>query len=266
MEKKERDFLKSDLETMKLTFAFLRMNLVCNMFIINNPEFNYIFPYRGNVGMLSGYLHHSKDILKLINNEKAEIKTGTGKDVQAHIKSLNKKADGIFKANENFENIDIRDKESFRKIYDYFYIMKFMYDKSMKSTNKNDFAPSDLPSGLLSIDATQKYFELIGYWTAKMEDKAKKRNSGKGQKDAQEERVNELTDKIKTFVDDFSKDTIDLDKGLFIKLLSETFTGAEEYPRHPQTIKTYKGKIENSLNIKLNLTKTRGKNSKKVPF
>lgn len=259
MEKKERDFLKSDLDTMKLTFVFLRMNLVCNMFIIYNPEFNYIFPYRGNVGMLSGYLHHSKDILKLINNKKAEIKTGTGKDVKAHIKSLNKKADSIFKANEDFENIDIRDKESFRKIYDCFYIMQLIYDKAMKSTNKHDFVPSELPSGLLSIDATQKYFELIGYWTAKMEDRAKKRNSGKGQKNAKEKRVKQLSEAIKEFIDDLEKDVLYIDKGLFNKILSKTFVGSEDYPRHPQTIKAYREAVERVLGKKI-------KTVRKVPL
>lgn len=258
MEEIERIYFKSDFETMKLTFHFLRMNLMCNAFIIYNPECDHIFPYRGNVGLLSGYLHTSKDILKEIKDINSDTKksTGTKKETAAYIKSLNKKLDRICKGKENFENIDIRNEESYKKLYDYFYIMELMYDKAMEATNRQNFTVKDFPEDILSLDVTQKYFEFIGYWTARMEEKGKKRNSGKGQKDAKERRVKQVSEAIvKEFIDDFEKDVLFIDKGFFYKALCKTFCGSEDYPRHPQTIKAYRESVEQKLGKKIKIVK-----------
>jgi len=95
----------------------------------------------------------------------------------------------------------------------------------------------------------------VQYDTNKFHERFIRKNSGKGQINAQEERVNDLKEKIKAVVDVDSKDTIDIDKGLFHKLVNESFVGREDYPRHPKTVKIYKEKIEKDLNKKINLTR-----------
>ena len=163
-----RHSIKFDANTMAITFHYLRLNLLCNMFVIEHPELNLPFPIRRNVGMVSGYLGGDKDVLKQSKNENATMLGIKNRE------SLNKKLEDILKG-EDFEEIDIRDINSFKKIYDYFCILELYYDKVNKSRKCESYHPVST-GGLLSIDVTQRYFELVGYWTAKEEQR--KNNPG----------------------------------------------------------------------------------------
>jgi len=229
-------------------FHFIRLNLICNMFIIKHPEFDYAFPCRGNVGVLGGYLHHSKDIFK----EADKLKKTRSTDNQ---KAFDKLFESIYLENKWFDYIDVKDKNSFNKVYDYFCIMEMLCKKISEQKTLKDKISHMHGCFVNGTDVIQKYFELIGYQTKAIEDKANKRGSGKGQIIAKEKRASKLKEKIKEFINDFSKDVIDIDKGLFNKLLNETFEGAEEYPRHPTTIKTYREIIEKDFNKRINLTR-----------
>jgi len=245
----EENLIESRLtEEWFITFRMLRINLICNMFIIKHPEFDYTFPYKGNRGILSGYLHPSDEILK----EADKLKETRSTDNQ---KAFDKMFDRIYIEGGWFDNIDIKDKDSFNKAYDYFCIMEMLCKKVSEQKTLKDKISHMHGCFFNGIDVIQKYFELIGYQTKAIEEKAKKQGSGKGQKMAQAERAKKLKEKIETFVNDFSKDVIDIDKGLFNKLLNETFEGAEEYPRHHNTIKTYKEIIEKDFKKKINLTR-----------
>ena len=245
----EENLIESRLtEEWFIIFRALSLNLICNMFIIKHPEFNYAFPSRGNVGILDGYLHHSKDIFK----EADRLKKTRSTDNQ---KAFDKMFDRIYLEGKWFDYVDVKDKNSFSKVYDYFFIMEMLCKKISEQKTLKDKILHMHGCFINGIDVIQKYFELIGYQTKAIEEKAKKQGSGKGQKMAQAKRAQKLKEKIETFVNDFSKDVIDIDKGLFNKLLNETFEGAEEYPRHHNTIKTYKEIIEKDFKKKINLTR-----------
>jgi hypothetical protein len=89
-----------------------------------------------------------------------------------------------------------------------------------------------------------------------MEEKSSKRDSGKGQKDAKENRVQKISEAIKEFVDERA-DELHIDKGLFNKILCKAFEGVEDYPRHHKTITTYKEEVEHKLGKKIILEKKR---------
>ncbi len=160
-----RKVIKIDSDTLACGFYFLRMNVLCNIFVLEHPELNLPFPMRGNVGLCSGYFGHgvNEDVLENVKNENIAIIRI--KNSQSYNKKLID-----FLHGEDFENIDIRDKESFKKVYDYFCILELYYDKITKSRKPEMYLPIS-QGGLYSIDATQKYFELIGYWTAKEENR-----------------------------------------------------------------------------------------------
>jgi len=109
----------------------------------------------------------------------------------------------------------------------------------------------------LSIDLIQKYFELMGYWIRVIEQRIKRRKSGKGQKDAKEERLKKLITAAEKFCADNEKCGRYIDRVTFVKMLNQTFNGAEDYPRHYQTIRTYQKEVEHKLGIKI---------TKKVPL
>jgi len=245
-------FIKELFDEMGTTFFFLRANIACNLFIINHSELKIEFPFRGNVGILDGYLNKSDSILKKIRKcDRGLIKINDDK-----LFLFWQEAKDMLNNADDFDRIDIRDKESFKVIFEYCRKMELICNHAWKENDPSHMLDCMNPCFFLSIDLVQKYFELIGYWTAKMEDKAKKRDSGKGQKEAKQRRVKRVSETIiKKFVDDLDKDVLCLDKGLFNKILSEAFVGAEDYPRHPQTIITYKKEVERALGKKIKLQK-----------
>lgn len=243
---------KSIFDEMNTTFFFLRANVACNLFIINHPELKIEFPFRGKVGVLDGYLHKSDSILDKIQEcDRGLIKINDNK-----LFALWQEAKDMLSNASDFDRINIRDKESFKVIFEYCRKMELICNHAWKEGDPSQMLFYINPCFFLSIDLVQKYFELIGYWTAKMEDKARKRDSGKGQKEAKQKRVNRVSETIiKKFVDDLDKDVLFLDKGYFNKILCEAFVGAEDYPRHPQTIITYKKEVERALGKKIKLQK-----------
>jgi len=267
--RKVRSISEATFEDMAVTFFLLRVNLACNMFIMDHPEYNYPFPYNSagfhheskKVGMLGGYLNPPAEIIDKIKNYNIETKSNMGEKPQVREKTLKQRADDFIHNGASFENVDIKDKESFNTMYDYCSLMELICDKIHEKLTQQDIEESEVCAHTfmnicfwLSMDLTQKYFELMGYWTRIMEERAKKRNSGKGQKEAKKERLKKLTDSISKFVNDKKKEGRQIthfDKGIFLKMLSGTFTGAENYQRHPQTIAIYQKEVESELGIKI---------------
>ncbi len=267
--RKIRTLSEGTFEDMALTFYLLRMNLACNMFIMDHPEYNYPFPYssagfnheKKTVGMLGGYLTHPAEVLDKIKNYNIETKSNMGEKLKAKKEALSKQINDFISGVAEFENVDIKNEESFNTMYDYCYLMELIYDHVHKELAQKDIEESEVYAHSflnvclwLSMDLTQKYFELMGYWTRMMEERAKKRNSGKGQKEAKKERLKKLTDSISKFVNDKKKEGRQIthfDKGIFLNMLSQTFTGAENYQRHPQTIANYQKEVERELGIKI---------------
>lgn len=264
-----RNISEATIEDMALTFYLLRMNLACNMFIMDHPEYNYPFPYNSagfhhekkTVGMLGGYLAHPAEVLDKIKSYNIETKSNLGEKLKTKKKALGDQVNDFIIHGGSFENLDIKDEESFNTMYDYCHLMELICDKMHEELAQKDIEESIIYAHYsmneciwLSMDLTQKYFELMGYWTRIMEERAKKHNSGKGQKEAKKERLKKLTDSISKFVNDKKKEGRQItlfDKGIFLKMLSQTFTGAENYQRHPQTIATYQKEVERELGIKI---------------
>jgi hypothetical protein len=232
------------------TFIALRFNIVCNAFALNHPKYNYLFPYRNAVGILNGHLGFPVDIL-----EEAKTSKWLRKRTPDEQKAFDKLFDSIVNQGEYFDELKIEDKKSFNKVYDYCYLVQLMCEKAAKEFKSKKDIWKIHSCFIMGIDAIQKYFELIGYWTRKTEEKRNREGSGKGQIEAREKRLHNIEEDLKTFFEDFTGETIEIDKGEFIKTISKQFIDAVDYPRHPNTIKDYKEKLEKKLNKKIILTK-----------
>jgi len=259
------DVIEATFSDMVGTFRLLRLTLMCNEFIIKNPTLGYEFPYHGSVGMLGGYQWPSKDILEIIKKNRGDITEETKKRWLKREKEFTEKADRLLAGKHDYDDLDIKTLEAFKQIYDYCYCMELLFKKALSEItveNKKTFpyVSREIEGHRqyyvnalmwMSMDMTQKYFELMGYWTAKMEMRAKKRQSGKGQKMAMEKRQTMLVIKLKEILKQTDEPLIYMDKGFFFKKLCETFEGSEEYPRHPKTVKAYKNAVENSFGKKI---------------
>lgn len=164
------DTMRKNAETCAITFYYYRSNLLCNLFALNHPELNLKFPIRNDKSMIGGYIGGDENILKKIRNEKVELHNITKRHPVAYTEYITTKLDDILKGGE-FEDIDIRDKESFKVVYDYFVIMEALYDKIRTEIYIDDITGYENMCFFLSQTAAQKYFELIGYWTAKEENR-----------------------------------------------------------------------------------------------
>ena len=202
-----------------------------------------------------------ENILLLINENRRKSTEESQHNILKE-KEIENKANYLITKAEDFDDINIRDINSFRQILEYSFVMeKACTQLAISLEQKDDISPMDVASCTnalfyLSADFMQKYFELMGYWTAKMEDRAKKRSSGKGQKEAKEKRISQVTEAIiKKYVENHHTDTLYIDKAIFHKILCDTFIGAEGYPRHHQTITDYKEAVERNLGKKIVLQK-----------
>jgi len=263
---------ESILEDLWDIFTCLMDNLLCNVFIIDHPEYMLSFPYRSAnpddqrkyYGKLGGYHSYPKEGLALIDEYKQKTKDMTDENLIYHLASMeeiNEKVSNMITKADIFEPLDIKNKESFFKLCDYCYVMILIIKKALKKIKPEEKKTPRKISGVISfcvfqsMDLLQIYFELHGYWTRIMEERAKKRDSGKGQKDAKQKRVKKLSESITKFVNDHEKDVLHIDKAAFHKMLCDTFIGTESYPRHPQTIKLYKESVEQELGKKIKLVK-----------
>jgi hypothetical protein len=241
----KRVFERMYLEQMKTTFYRLAMNVLCNLFIIRHPEYHqFSFPHREAEGLLGGYLHFQEDVV----NQIPQVQKMPKEKLE-----WRKKVDKLEAGGFAFENFDIKSAASFMKAFENFALLHSLCHRTQTrliSANEDSVVfVFDTMNDLffLSLDATQKYFELIGYWTAKIEGKVKRLDSGKGQKDAKRKRVKAIAEAIKEFVGEVDKEILYIDKAFFNKILCSVFTGAEEYPRHPQTITDYREAVEAEL-------------------
>jgi len=164
-----RDTIRKNAETFACSFYYYRSNLLCNLFALNHPELNLKFPIR-NDKSLGGYFGGDENILEKIRNEEVELHSITKRHPVSYKQYIITKLDDILKGGE-FEDIDVRDKESFKVVYDYFVIMEAVYDKIRAEIHIGEINWCETNSFFLSQSATQKYFELIGYWTAKEENR-----------------------------------------------------------------------------------------------
>jgi hypothetical protein len=188
------DLLLSTIEDMIDTMTLLRLNLLCNIFIIKHPD-SHDFPLRGSSGLLGGMLSSSEDTLKMIKSQITD-----GKYV-ANVKptdeaAVNERLDRIFNGDAEIFDYKVSDLKYFDKMYDYCACMEFAFrraaDKLKEENDKeyqidklkdpinifdifnNKIAQRDSLVNILlwqTLDMTQKYFELIGYWTHKMENR-----------------------------------------------------------------------------------------------
>lgn len=92
--------------------------------------------------------------------------------------------------------------------------------------------------------------KLEGRLYLKWDQKEQRLNSGIGQKKAQAERQAKLAESLRQYEKD-DYDEIRIKKGDFCKFLDQAFVGAEDYPRHPSTIKNYKEASEKILGKKI---------------
>ncbi len=229
------------------------------MFILEYPKHNIGFPVYGNAGKLGSIINNISNIIP--------------EDSTLNIlkNSFNKQPEYLLKNKDFFENmnikdrvsffekINIRDKSSFTNLYDQCFIMESFVQKNVEKVRQEN--PQELADCIRdcffhSEVFFQKYFELIGYWTRKMEERVQRKPSGKGQKYAKEKRVNELTESIKEFVEDHI-DGFHIDKGQFYTMLCKVFKGSENYPRQYKTFTTYKKDVEQKLGKKIILEKKR---------
>lgn len=189
-------------------------------------------------------------ILKMANQELYKSK------VDVLEKDLEKQALYMMQKGEHFEKINIKEEESFWKINEYIYIMKFILKAFKKRLEPVKGQYDELTFNVICMCLTlmsqlkEEYFALMGYWKAKLEEKEKRRDSGKGQKEAKEKRLDKI---LNTISENFSTDAdeLELDKGMFYKLVCDAFEGAENYPHHHKTLKTYKEYIEGKLGKKI---------------
>ena len=242
---KEIDLIRTTYREIALSFRDLRYNLYCNMFIINNPDLGYEFPYRGG-GIFGGYLNADKEFIDK-NKIMRPLQPGE-KSLAAWKEELRKKYDVV---DDVYKKIDIKDKKSFDRILELLAYIELTFEDAAKIDPDEDWLNDILGMSYRvnelmwnSLDVIQKHSELMGYWTAKMELRKSKRESGKGQKIAEAKRKQFLFDRLKKFFEDTDSAEFLIDKGVFVQMLSETFEGRENYPRHHITISSYRKSIE----------------------
>ena len=256
----------------------LQLDLLCNLFVLNHPELKLTFPAHVQEFSINAnkyfYPDHFENIIKQENNYfKVEdnfnkLSQEEQKVITKSLKALQKKAESLLKRgawSDSIDNIDIRNKESFRTLYDYCCMMVYICQKRLgkieayEIKKTKDFTYRKMINNgyfHLSTDLMRKYFELIGYWTRRMEEKAQRKPSGKGQKNAKENRVKKLTESIKDYVEDHA-DGFHIDKGIFNEMLCKTFIGAEKTTRNYNTFTTYKKEVEQKLGKQIILEKKR---------
>ncbi len=178
---------------MQIKSISLQLKLFLNWLIIRYPESNIDFPIDKSEGILETFdlkpllknLETSEDfdpnetIIMLANEKNDNFK------INDYKKEMEKKARDLIKNGGMFDNINIRDKDSFIKINDYFFIMESIFKKLRAEIEQKEWESISvlcIEKGttdnlehciLLSTDLMQKYYELIGYWTAKMEKRGK---------------------------------------------------------------------------------------------
>lgn len=264
----EEDEWRSDIPALfagtRIKFYYLRKTLLCNMFVVNNPKLDIDFPVHGSedntISTMGGYLDTPENVFELFNKNHTESNKLT-RNEKEYLLTLKEKAYNLlYDLYFGFNAINIGDKESFLTINKYCIIIDYVLEiayRDVKNTPFTGMIGAILDKVFcLSLDLTQKYFELIGYWTRRAEEKTARKDSGKGQKDAREERVQKLAEAIKTFADD-NAGVLLLNKTHFINMLSATFVGAEKTPRHHNTIHDYVAAVEAKLNKQIILTKGR---------
>ncbi|MHB8137982.1 MAG: hypothetical protein ACYDGO_06280 [Smithellaceae bacterium] len=268
--KKESKEVSSIILSMMLRWDVLRFRLLGNMFVLNHPELKLDFPFHsGNMNKLDEHFDKSINKRKLFLQEyKISSLKGNQVSITDSIIEQKKKSADLLKRDvwfDSLKNINIRDKGSFRTLYQHCYMMAQILEK-IEADVKSGEAPSlKEPVPYISLikncffhsqALTGKYYELVGYWMAKMDGREKKRDSGKGQKEAKQNRVKQLTETIQEFITD-NADDLYIDKGEFYDLLCKTFVGADKYPRHHKTVTTYKEEVEHKLGKKIIFSKRR---------
>jgi len=238
------------------TWRGLANRILINLFILEHPELEIDFPVQKGI-MISYpadivYPEQSETTIKIKDNlyevesESCKLSKDKQQKKADSLIRLKNRAKELLKSGDWYDDVDeinIREKESFKVIYEYCAVMTYLCYERPSKNNAEAFV-------YLSIILMQKYFELMGYWTRKMEEKSSKRDSGKGQKNAKENRVQKISEAIKEFVNERA-DELHIDKGLFNKILCNAFEGAEDYPRHHKTITTYKEEVEHKLGKKI---------------
>jgi hypothetical protein len=161
------NFPESMLDEINLPFDLFRIAIIANKFSLDHPEYNFLFPFdisQALVGLTpEKFLEKLKKLPRTNHKNIDELKIGYKK------KELEKKAEDLLKSGGEFEKINIREKESFMKLLEYCYIMEFIFEKP--EWGKTGSSLSDF--FYLSIEFIRKYYELIGYWTAKIEKRRK---------------------------------------------------------------------------------------------
>jgi hypothetical protein len=140
-----------------------------------NPELGYDFPFRSSNGpLVGGFIGGSDEIMDLVKKD-FDANTPDPKAYQIERKTKINETIEILEKEVEFKNIDVRNMmESFEDIHLYFTCIMMLISKSLdEATCEEDLLGWHRFFMWLSIDATQKYFEFIGYWTAKMEEKKK---------------------------------------------------------------------------------------------
>jgi hypothetical protein len=149
--------------------------------------------------------------------------------------------------------VRIQDESSFGELFGFCTYISFThnaisaYPQLFKLNNLENISVTD-------IRLAGKADELLGYWTAKMESKMAKKDSGRGQKIAEQKRILLFSEELKKLTME-DLDFIPLDKGTFYEMLCKTFVGKEKYPRHASTVKKYKETAERILGKKIVLQK-----------
>lgn len=115
--------------------------------------------------------------------------------------------------------------------------------KNAKPLNPSSFI-KNIYEDLLIISG--RFNHMGGYLGLKYREKLARRNSGMGQKKAQEKRLSKFAETLRQYKKAESNE-IKIKKNDFYKLLNQTFEGSENYPRHHSTIKKYREEVEKIL-------------------
>jgi hypothetical protein len=211
----EENYFEKYFNDLSNFFHTLGFALTSNLFIIEYPKLNLHFPTSIIIPLFDDFI-----IKVLCENEEDDNLSEIRKSLIQSEKNLRikvKKKQNYDQAMANIVNfllyqggslsdiniINIRDKESFRKMTDYCYIVESVYKKiaeEVAQKGKKSAAEINyyMQTGFyLSTDIMQKYFLLIGYWTAKEE--SRKNNPGGL---AMKNRGEKNKDIIKTLLED----------------------------------------------------------------
>lgn len=180
---------------MFLTCLVLHEELFYNSLMVSYPKLIIKFPYKANddiINIDAKPLKEDRDLKSLLKHLRVtkdqmfesivviQKKKFDEYEIGDIKKELEKKADALLKNHDRFKEIDVKDKESFFKVNDYFFMMECIFNKIKAGIKNENWKPlasmglrNDAVQHLCSCifqahDLTLKYSALISHWTGRM--------------------------------------------------------------------------------------------------